>query len=653
MINRIRIIFILSVGVVTLFSQQSLSVKPYSFENELLRQEIPVEILPELNIDLLLEEDNQPGVKPFRYGYRHEVILNTTNSGVWDVLENGDAIWRLKIKSQDAYNLSLIFSNLNLPAGSMFHIYKEVGGEFFGGYSSFNNSDYFSTPLVEGDYCIIEYFEPSNADYNANLEIVKVVHDYRNFYDMISDDRDACGMNVVCNEADPYEDQINASAHLDMGGYICSGAMINNTANDLTPYFLTANHCTQGENTSSFRFYFNYQRTTCSATNWGNMGSYAYGSQMKWASNDSNGSNGISENDVSLLEITGTIYESWEVYYAGWNISTNSTQSASVSVHHPNGEPKQISFSNQTTYTNGWDAWGTHWKVYWNCVDGQGCGTEGGSSGSPIFDGNGRILGPLSGGPDVACGASSDYALYGKLNNQWSSIDQFLDPTNSGVTFLNGIYDSVVSGCTDPVADNFDSDATQDDGSCEYTSVGDAILTFGAVSGNIFEIILQNSVPVGGFQFVVSDTPDILSLLGAEGGSSTSAGFMLSTSEAGTILGFSMVGGTIPSGVATMLSLTFSGSGETELCLSDAIISDGSGEGLSTTYGGCVTYAGGISGDINGDNMVNILDVVQMVNIILGTMEPTPAQNAAADLNGDNSVNILDIVLVVNIILGD
>ena len=80
MLNRHSILIILLVSF--MFSQQSLSVRPYSFENELARQEIPVEILPELNIDLLLEEDNQPGVKPFRYGYRHEINLNTDNSGV-------------------------------------------------------------------------------------------------------------------------------------------------------------------------------------------------------------------------------------------------------------------------------------------------------------------------------------------------------------------------------------------------------------------------------------------------------------------------------------------------------------------------------------------------------------------------------------------
>ncbi|MBT5955994.1 MAG: hypothetical protein HOG97_04435, partial [Candidatus Marinimicrobia bacterium] len=111
MLNRHSILIILLVSF--MYSQQSLSVRPYSFENELTRQEIPVEILPELNIDLLLEEDNQPGVKPFRYGYRHEINLNTDNSGVWDILENGDAIWFYEngdVKKEVIYNKGLATS---------------------------------------------------------------------------------------------------------------------------------------------------------------------------------------------------------------------------------------------------------------------------------------------------------------------------------------------------------------------------------------------------------------------------------------------------------------------------------------------------------------------------------------------------------------
>ena len=77
------------------------------------------------------------------------------------------------------------------------------------------------------------------------------------------------------------------------------------------------------------------------------------------------------------------------------------------------------------------------------------------------------------------------------------------------------------------------------------------------------------------------------------------------------------------------------------------IISDTNGDGLSPSYGNCIMYAGGIPGDVSGDNIVNILDIVQMVNMVLGTMDSVPG----ADLNGDGTINILDIVLVINIIL--
>ena len=141
-----------------------------------------------------------------------------------------------------------------------------------------------------------------------------------------------------------------------------------------------------------------------------------------------------------------------------------------------------------------------------------------------MYDNNGRILGPLTGGPDVPCGSNQDFAMYGKLNDQWFEINQFLDPTNSGLTFFDGTYNNVISGCTDPNALNFNPDATLDDDSCEY-----------------------------------------------------------------------------------------------------------------------------MLGDVSGDNIVDILDVVQIVNMVTGNVTSVPA----ADINDDDIINILDIVLVVNIILGN
>lgn len=72
---------------------------------------------------------------------------------------------------------------------------------------------------------------------------------------------------------------------------------------------------------------------------------------------------------------------------------------------------------------------------------------------------------------------------------------------------------------------------------------------------------------------------------------------------------------------------------------------------MEVSYGACESFTAGIAGDVNADAIVNILDIVQVIGIVLATIEPTDAQLSAADLNGDDIVNILDIVQIVNIIL--
>ena len=56
-------------------------------------------------------------------------------------------------------------------------------------------------------------------------------------------------------------------------------------------------------------------------------------------------------------------------------------------------------------------------------------------------------------------------------------------------------------------------------------------------------------------------------------------------------------------------------------------------------------------GDLDGDGIINILDVIVEVNIILGSVDPTPQQESAGDLNTDGTIDILDIISLVNLIL--
>ena len=55
-------------------------------------------------------------------------------------------------------------------------------------------------------------------------------------------------------------------------------------------------------------------------------------------------------------------------------------------------------------------------------------------------------------------------------------------------------------------------------------------------------------------------------------------------------------------------------------------------------------------GDVNGDFIVNILDVVMVVQFILGNAEFNEDQIAASDITQDGGVNILDVIAMMNII---
>ena len=62
-----------------------------------------------------------------------------------------------------------------------------------------------------------------------------------------------------------------------------------------------------------------------------------------------------------------------------------------------------------------------------------------------------------------------------------------------------------------------------------------------------------------------------------------------------------------------------------------------------------MNFTNSLYGDINGDDIVNVLDVVLLVNMVLGLSDPT----IASDLNNDALTNVLDVVILVNLILTD
>ena len=64
-----------------------------------------------------------------------------------------------------------------------------------------------------------------------------------------------------------------------------------------------------------------------------------------------------------------------------------------------------------------------------------------------------------------------------------------------------------------------------------------------------------------------------------------------------------------------------------------------------------INFTSMLSGDVNADGILNILDVVLLVGEVLNPGDFTDSQLASGDLNNDGLLNILDVVMLVNIIL--
>ncbi len=64
-----------------------------------------------------------------------------------------------------------------------------------------------------------------------------------------------------------------------------------------------------------------------------------------------------------------------------------------------------------------------------------------------------------------------------------------------------------------------------------------------------------------------------------------------------------------------------------------------------------IDSSNGIAGDINQDDIVNVLDIIKLISFILGTSNPSENELVYSDLNQDGIINILDVVSLVNLIL--
>ena len=434
-------------------AQMSYGGEPYSFKNT-ISQVVPTIEIEALDAEALLAEDaaNTGKDHPMRIGVTKDVNYSISNSGRIDMLPDGGRVWRLAFHMEDATFTSMNFSTFNIPDGAELYFYTPDREFVIGKFINKNKMEdgTFYPQEIPGEDVVVEYYEPAGAAFKGNLVIDQISQGYYDFFHIrnveggIGNAEGTCHPNAICYDAAWHEQIQSVVCYTMTSGqymYMCSGAMINNTAQDGKQYLLSANHCYES---GTWKFYFNYQATTCTG-NSGTIWQTATGYTLR-AKDD-----GSSSSDFMLVEITGTINPSYNVYLAGWNCAatapTNPTQCAAI--HHPGGDIKK--FSTPQNINNGsLYGYGKFWLANWALATGT---TEQGSSGSPLFNKDKLIVGQLYAGTS-SCVASDDshqgpsgWDLYGKLSNSWTNnnnssnakkLKPWLDPTNSGVNTLGG-----------------------------------------------------------------------------------------------------------------------------------------------------------------------------------------------------------------------
>lgn len=379
---------------------------------------------------------------------------------------DGTLCYKLTLTARDAQGLSVAFSRFQIPEGGRFYIY--TAEQHLGAFTKTSNPDgnFFATAPLRGNEITLQYEAPQGNP-PATIEIDHLGYLFRleglALRDLSKEGSSTlCEVNVNCPEGDLTRQQQDAVVQIygKVGksyGY-CTGTVVNNTSEDFTPYILTAAHCggitnpLPAEDYKAWIFTFHYEKPNC-------QNNYQHADKMLTLS----GCEMISflatdgKSDGLLLKLTSAIPKYYGVYYAGWDRS-ETIGTKHIGLHHPNGDMMKVSTSSEkpiiATYADRQHKGGKNAFLnvkYQKTDNGHGV-TEGGSSGSPLFNEEGLLVATLTGGAS-SCSNAEGSNYYGRMAYHWDkyeavgkSVASTLDPQGGGVaTKLHGKYQSTAS----------------------------------------------------------------------------------------------------------------------------------------------------------------------------------------------------------------
>ena len=398
---------------------------------------------------------------PLRFAVPVAADYTLDNSGNWEALKDGSLVWRLRIESPGALSLNLGFTEWSVPQGVTMTILTVDGSEVIRPFSEKDNNaaGQLWTPVLNSDEVVIELAVPEQKlieQVRLRLGAINAGFRSLNAAPLVEEGRGtsgSCNVDVACPQGDPWRDQINAVGAYTVSGIdTCSGSMVNNVRNDRTPYFLTAFHCgVDAADAASVVIFWNFQNSTCRTPGTPESGNGGDGSFAQFSSGTTFRA-GLSASDFTLLQVNTPPNPAWGVTFAGWS-REGLNPASGAGVHHPGVAEKRISFYD----TNGGSFTGTHGSS-WPCSTAPGPGdnthisvywslgiTEGGSSGSPLYDANKRIIGQLHGGPSSCSATGANRSdCYGRVSRSFTGngtpstrLSDWLDPDNTGVLVLD------------------------------------------------------------------------------------------------------------------------------------------------------------------------------------------------------------------------
>lgn len=404
------------------------------------------------------------------------VLVNYTpeNSGTWQTLPNGDKLWRLKVKISNALSTHTFYDSFWLPKGGKFFVYSEETGQFIGAVTSElikgskNDPARFATALIYGESIVYEYYQPASVTDTAVIVINRIDYGYRNINNPYQKRRKEIGDADPCNEdicsTNNFQNERNTVARIMVpagtGSYWYTGYLLNNTANDNTPYLLTSIHAYLRGSQTLDLWTFDWNFTDCN-NSFNTRGATVFASSELIQSNYyASGFVLLHLNNDPRYNPVGFI-----PYYLGWNTSDNVAQTGAC-IHHPNGDYQKYGrFNSIQTYNSTLGYFSAHNYVYipvggaWNILFHFGIlGTTPSIQGAPVLDTNNRVIGTLM-TYNIYSQCSNYKCIAEKISNAWTGsgttnpqnrLKDWLDPCNTGATVCKAdtpLIHPVVMGC--------------------------------------------------------------------------------------------------------------------------------------------------------------------------------------------------------------